>query len=110
VNITDLLAELSASPKLPGAACRGRWKLYDSADADDVASAQRICAGCPALQACRQWVETSPQRLHGYVVAGVVQRKVKRERKPPPVPPMSVMRRRALAAIAAANTTGPRQR
>jgi hypothetical protein len=102
VNVTEFLAELGATVNLPSAACRGRHELFDSRNPSDVASAQKICASCPALQACRQWVETSPRHLHGYVVAGQAQRRVRpRERKPSPVPPVSAMRQRVMEAIPA---------
>lgn len=94
----DALLAAINTPNLASAACRGRHELYDSHDPSDVASAQRICAGCPALQACKQWVETSPQRLHGYVVAGQVQRRTKPHKHKPSVPPVS---RRYAAAMAA---------
>jgi hypothetical protein len=95
---TDLLAAIGTIPDLSGCACIGLWQLYDSSDADDVATAQRICASCSALQACKQWAAT--QRLTG-VVAGQVQQRKPRPKPSPPGPPVSPMRATALAAIAA---------
>jgi hypothetical protein len=102
LNISDLLDELAASPNLPGAACRGQWQLFDSHDADDVAAAIKICHSCPALAACRQFVNALPpaDRPHGCVVAGVVQRAKPRNTRTSPDAPVTALRAAALAAIA----------
>ncbi len=76
--IVDLLFEVAAPP-LPGAVCRGRWRLFDEPppelDPRRAASrrqaALRLCRQCPALTRCQQWVASLPrcQRPSG-VVAG----------------------------------------
>lgn len=38
---------------LEGAACRGRWWLFDSTSAADHELAVKSCATCPAIDACR---------------------------------------------------------
>jgi hypothetical protein len=98
--LAELLDELGSTVKLPGAACRGRWRIFDSSDPQNIAAAQRICAGCPALDRCRSWAATQ-QQLTG-VVAGVVQqRRTPRDRQSTaPVAPVSGMRRRAMEALA----------
>ena len=79
----NILEAVGAAPCLPGAKCRGRHALYDPAvkgeDPDTVAArhalAVELCSYCPALDACRSWVDSLPprQRPHG-VVAGKVRR------------------------------------
>lgn len=63
------LAELFAGlPVLDGAACAGRWELFDDAepgeDPDQVryrhVEAARICRTCPVLDRCREWSESLP--------------------------------------------------
>lgn len=108
MNITELLAELAMTAKLPGAACVGRYELFDPRPASDPdrpyveATALQICSSCPALGACQQWYRTLPpdQRPYGCVVAGQVQRRVPKPPPPAPIPPMSRMRQAAMAAIA----------
>lgn len=39
--------------EVPGAACVGEWKVFDSTDPLDHALARTICWECPALLACR---------------------------------------------------------
>lgn len=82
--LTDLLAELAGTPRLPAARCRGRWELFDAtihesrgapttAVLDARTEALAICTSCPALAACAAWVESLPprHRPHG-VIAGRV--------------------------------------
>jgi len=77
----DLLAELEATvPRLPGAACVGHHELFDLLPAgtrnpdywEQTAAALQLCRGCPALQACKQWLVSlaSAARPSG-VVAGM---------------------------------------
>lgn len=77
--LADLLADLAAAPRLPGASCRGHAQLYDrtteNSHAHDTrearAAALALCQACPALPACRRWLDRLPpdQRPTG-VVAG----------------------------------------
>ncbi len=65
-----LAAALAAAPRLPGAACKGRYELFDPAepgeDEDDYTyrdeTALAICRHCPALTDCQSWLETLPPR------------------------------------------------
>ncbi|MGH3802136.1 MAG: hypothetical protein ACRDTD_18775 [Pseudonocardiaceae bacterium] len=46
-------------PRLPGAACRGRFDLFDEVAREDPAlraerAAAALCLGCPARPACPQ--------------------------------------------------------
>jgi hypothetical protein len=45
-------------------ACRGRpdWVSPDHPEFIGVQAARRLCAGCPVLLACRDWVLSLPQR------------------------------------------------
>lgn len=79
----DLLTELAQLPQLPGASCRGLEWLYDqtvptgrglNTDQHEARKqAAAVCARCPALAECRQWVDQLPraQRPRG-VVAGAL--------------------------------------
>lgn len=76
-------AMLQGTPRLTGAACAGRWELFDPRGVDVVqetvpeadarhAEALAICAACPALGACRAWVaESRPSQRPAGVVAGI---------------------------------------
>lgn len=66
-----LMLVLQRVPKLPGALCRGRPRLFDSEEPADVAEAVALCERCPALDACRAWADglSYPARPPG-VVAG----------------------------------------
>lgn len=76
------LGDLLSGPCLPGAACAGRWILFDppmpDEDEDDVAyrhtAALAVCEFCPALGPCRAAaVEFARQEgSGGFVVAGRV--------------------------------------
>ncbi|MGO9352482.1 MAG: hypothetical protein ACLP3C_17310 [Mycobacterium sp.] len=66
-DIAELLDDLAHAPHLPGARCRGQAALFDAtiggtAPKPQVAQARRqaikICATCPCLQACSQWLDT----------------------------------------------------
>lgn len=71
-----LVSVLSGLPRLDGAACSGRWSLFepqrDNEPRGDVIerhdAAEILCAACPALTACRDWAEDEPH--DGSVVAG----------------------------------------
>lgn len=64
-----LAAALSAPPTLDGAACIGRWSLFDPQHDHEPAAdttrrhlaAARICTTtCPVLAACHRWAATLP--------------------------------------------------
>ncbi|WP_301148997.1 WhiB family transcriptional regulator [Mycobacterium simiae] len=78
----NLLCEiLRGTPRLPGAACRDHRDLFaatvvegrsrpESIDATRE-QARAICRGCPALDACRDWVRSTPEaRRPAGIVAG----------------------------------------
>lgn len=80
-GLETLLASLAGVPTLPGARCRGRHHLFDDGrqgeDIDVVntrhSQALQLCAGCPALERCADWLETlSPSQRPLGVVAGRV--------------------------------------
>ncbi len=80
-QLDDLIAAIGRAPVLPGARCRGRHHLFDTADSredPDVAiqrhsQAVELCARCPSLTRCEDWLDSLPnnQRPLG-VVAGRV--------------------------------------
>jgi Transcription factor WhiB len=71
VNLVGLFDALAGVPRLPGAACCGRWKLFDSDDQADIAAATEICSRCPALSLCTEWVASLPPKHRpSGVVAG----------------------------------------
>ena len=93
-----LLASLAGIPALPGARCRGRPHLFDAKRAGedaDVASARHaqalaLCAGCPALTRCEEWIDSlPPSRQPAGIVAGRLCR-----------PPVPRLRSRALGESA----------
>ena len=81
--IGALLLELADVPVLRGAACREHVATFDAAIGDGQGMpspgvrqardlARDICACCPVLDECREWVETTMQsRRPAGVVAGV---------------------------------------
>jgi len=74
-NWADLLAAAGTTPRLDGAACRGRPELFDldaNAAAADLDRAKAICdTVCPAQPACTAWVASTPPHLRpAGVVAG----------------------------------------
>jgi hypothetical protein len=80
-NLDTLLAELAAAPSLPGARCRGRHHLFDSAapgeDPDTIAArhaqALGLCSRCPSLRRCEDWFDALPLKRRPLgVVAGRV--------------------------------------
>ena len=74
-----------AAPSFPQALCRGRADLFDAAagrpNRTEVqharALALAICAQCPCLQRCSDWVDSLHpwQQPHGVVVGRVVTKK-----------------------------------
>lgn len=88
-DVASLLAWRCGTPPLPGAACRGRWSLMDPPGDDETseswryrtAAAKALCATCPALAACRAWLESTPtqQRPVGVVAGRLI---TKAPRKP----------------------------
>jgi hypothetical protein len=83
----DMRALLAGIPALPGARCKGRSALYErtvgehhmtgrltKTEVDDARrEALRVCRACPALMACRAWLDgTGIARRPAGVVAGLV--------------------------------------
>lgn len=68
---------------LPGAACTGRWSLFDPPPRGEPPAATRqrhtqaieLCHACPALNRCKDWLDQLPhnQKPAG-VVAGIIVR------------------------------------
>lgn len=88
MSLPEFLASLAAAcPPLPGARCRGHAELFDrtngKSQATDTrearAAALALCQACPALHACREWVDNLPpdERPAG-VVAGQIVPETKR--------------------------------
>lgn len=72
-----------ASPLWPGAACIGKWVLFDlAAESDGQAQSQAlaVCRHCPALARCAKWAEGQKFEL-GTVVGGMV---ISPQKKPNP--------------------------
>jgi WhiB family transcriptional regulator, redox-sensing transcriptional regulator len=64
-------------PRLPGARCRGHSELFDEPPADDpygdavTERALAVCASCPALGPCEEWLRRlEPRERPRGVVAG----------------------------------------
>jgi hypothetical protein len=81
VSVAELLDALAQTPRLPDAACRGQWELFDTAAGGrslprtKVIQARRdaleLCHDCPALQACRDYIDNiQPYLRPRGVVAG----------------------------------------
>ncbi len=77
----DLAAAISAAPAFPGARCRGRPHLFDPGEAQEPvdivvqrqAQALELCARCPSLGRCRDWLDSLPRsKKPRGVVAGLV--------------------------------------
>lgn len=65
-----LAAVLRDTPRLPGALCRGRHRLFDADGQHDVSGALELCGRCPARGPCAEWASREPAyRLTG-VLAG----------------------------------------
>ncbi|WP_082947664.1 WhiB family transcriptional regulator [Mycobacterium sp. E2479] len=75
-DVQRLFASMLSVPRLAGAACRGRPELFDldhRSCPDEIERAQRICSACPAMAACRAWIDATPeQRRPTGVVAGML--------------------------------------
>jgi len=78
-GLDTLLAELAGAPALPGARCRGRHHLFDSAapgEHPDTVNARHtqalgLCSRCPALTRCDDWLSGLPVRKRPFgVIAG----------------------------------------
>ena len=87
MNISGLFSAAVTAPDLPGARCRKRQHLFDDAqpgEKPDVTeqrhlAALGLCAVCPALQPCAQWLNSLPQRRKPYgVVAGRIRTEKRR--------------------------------
>lgn len=68
-------------PKMPNALCKNRPELFDEAAPGEApymvehrhAEALRLCAGCPELQTCRDYLDSlRPAEKPGGVIAGQV--------------------------------------
>lgn len=68
----EFIAQFGAVPNLAGAQCRGRTELFDATietsrerTLEEVeyarAAAKRLCGTCPALNPCRQWLDSLPR-------------------------------------------------
>jgi hypothetical protein len=78
--IAELFADLAAVPRLRGARCRGQSELFDRtiptlAFRPVAAQARRealqVCRECPALRACRDWLDgLAPIDRPAGVIAG----------------------------------------
>ena len=81
-GLAAILAAALRGPKLPDAACYGEPVLHDPRElrepAEDLAyrhdAARRVCAACPSLAACREWLTGLPpqDRPVGTITAGVL--------------------------------------
>lgn len=94
---SDFLSEFSDVPDLDGAACKGRHELFDATvyqgphKAGEVRidigyareKAMQICATCPAIKSCSEWVDSIPAyRRPAGVVAGQVKFRSNKNGKP----------------------------
>ncbi|NOR00025.1 hypothetical protein HGK72_08130 [Mycolicibacterium fortuitum] len=81
-TIDGLLGALVGAPRLPGARCVGRSKLFDpietGEDPDDalerVEAAKHICGTCPVQTDCHEWVMSLPRSRRPPGVCGGVYR------------------------------------
>jgi WhiB family redox-sensing transcriptional regulator len=81
IQLDTLLMTIAGAPALPGARCRGRHHLFDEqngSESSETAAARHrqalgLCQHCPALTACRAWLDTLPARKRPQgVVAGTI--------------------------------------
>jgi hypothetical protein len=87
MNWESISALLAGVPDLPGARCRGRADLFEAtvgvrpvdgrptrAELENARTAALcLCATCPALDACRAWLDgLGPARRPRGVIAGQV--------------------------------------
>jgi len=78
-----LFGALRGIPLLPGARCVGHHLLFDAEEttASSIAMAVQTCHQCPALAACREWVDgLPPAHKPAGVIAGIY-REPKKTRK-----------------------------
>lgn len=77
--LAELLGAMRDTPRLSGARCVGLSELFDpppigtelGAQAEHTAAAVAICTACPALMACRAWLDgLTPSARPAGVVAG----------------------------------------
>jgi WhiB family redox-sensing transcriptional regulator len=80
--MTEILASAAHFPFFEGAACLGRWDLFDQRPGTDPnrehieTQALALCNTCPALQACRHWFDSLPPRQRpAGVIAGKIHRR-----------------------------------
>jgi hypothetical protein len=65
-TLADLLGAIAAAPNLTGAACRDYPVTFEATTSRSAGQpyvydrAIKVCMSCPALQACRAWVESLP--------------------------------------------------
>lgn len=78
-ELAGLFGALIAAPDLPDAACKGGPELFDPPGEGEPKPAvearhrraQAVCADCPALTACTDWLATlTPRKRPRGVVAG----------------------------------------
>jgi hypothetical protein len=75
MDLSELLDDLAAVPRLPGAMCRDDPALFDLArdHRNSRGRALTVCQSCAALEQCREWVLTlEPDERPRGVVAGMV--------------------------------------
>ncbi len=86
-DLASLLGSMRRAPRLPGAACRGKWALFDPAEPTEAADETRnrhqaalaACQSCPALAGCEQWFAgLQPRQRPLGVVAGRINEPKKR--------------------------------
>jgi hypothetical protein len=70
----SLLSALLGIPKLTGAKCVSRWRVFDETECPEtVEFALNLCGSCPARAACEEWFDSLPSRLRPIgVIAGRV--------------------------------------
>lgn len=77
--IGDLLQVMAGTPRLDGALCRGRHEWFDLPDRRaprqearrHINRAKQLCAACPALTPCAQWLnQLAPRHRPPGIVAG----------------------------------------
>jgi hypothetical protein len=87
---------LAGLPRLDGAACAGRARLFDGRTDRDVVIAVEVCSACPVFELCEGWA--SGQRGLVGVVAGRMHGAAGQPRlpKPKPEPKVRVERTRCV--------------
>ncbi|CPR12430.1 Transcriptional regulator WhiB [Mycobacterium bohemicum DSM 44277] len=108
VGVTQLTAVVGDIPPLPGAACKGQPTLFDlepGADTAAIEAAAAVCRSCPALQACAEWVASTPPRRRP---SGVVAGQLLPAPEPPPEPDTTTATGRATVFLTERLHDGPR--